>query len=252
MPRTVIPSYRLPVDLLNLGVTNLWDFRTGFDGTNSATVQDMVGDRSINFTGSSPLSSVYTANSYFADLEAANADYFNQKDRFVGSAITAFTISCWVLPETLTGQMALMSVLNGLNNQRTFSFQKSNANRAMRIIMSVNGSGTTGIYTTDSTTVIADGQLAFLAATYDGAGATMKIYLNGVESSGTVTSGVISTNMFLSTTGMCIGATFDSAGAVQDNFDGKIGMCTFANGKVMNASEMLTLYKITGNLGRFI
>jgi len=218
--RSSIVPFRVPESIINLGVTDMWDFRTGFSAENSPIVVPSIGNTQFNWRGTTAISSVYTAGKYRADLERSSSDYFlsNPQVRYFDAALTVFA---WLKRESTSLLMSVLSNWETVGGNRCFVLRLTAANQG-ELVLSANGSNQ-ALYTTTGT--IDASNWVFLAATYNTTDRA-KIYFNNAEQITTLTSGVnpatINSN---ANTGLMLGANTPSSPT--SLFDGMIGICGF-------------------------
>lgn len=239
-------SYRFPIDILNLGVTQYWDFRDGYSGNNSGKVQDMVDGIMANYRGTTALSSVYTANEYSADLERAASDYFMANDKALTNNVTSETWFAWVKRESAGIANEIFTQWETTGNQRGFMFRFL-VTDVMELALSSNGT-VQALY--DTTETLTDTTAwHFIVATYDTTNRG-QFYVDKTIQTTTLTSGVAPASINSSPVGVMIGARQPSVPA--GFFDGKVGICGIAQSKSMTQAEINTLYEITNVYGKYV
>lgn len=244
--RTAISAYRVPVDLLNIGVTHLWDWRTGFIGSNNVSVASMIGNVGISYKGGTAISSVYTSGLYQIDLERSNSDAFvSNAVKFINGA-TAITCFAWIKHESVSSARAIMTHWETTAGQRRFMMRHIAANQ-YSLSLSENGS-TQAVYDSDS--AFSDtGTWRFIVMTYDTTNRCV-MYRDNVTISNSLTSGSHPASIFSGTEPLMIGAQLPSA---PTNFwDGNIGICGICDNYAMTSSQASTLYAITNKIGGYV
>lgn len=244
--RTAISAYRVPIDLLNIGVTHLWDWRTGFLGSNNVSVASMIGNIGVSYKGGTAIASVYTSGMYQIDLERSNSDAFvSNAVKFINGA-TAFTCFAWIKQESVSSARAIITHWETTGGQRRFMMRHIAANQ-YSLSLSENGS-TQAVYDSDSS--FSDtGSWHFIVMTYNTTNRCV-MYRDNVVMPNSLTSGSHPASIFSGTEPLLIGAQLPSA---PTNFwDGNIGICGICDNYSVTSDQATKLYEITNIIGRYI
>ena len=248
MSRTTTPVYRVPLEIVNLGITNYWDFGTGYANLNSPIVADRIDNLDVQWRGSAAVGGAYTTGEFSADFEAANLDeVFTSNDKKLSaSAITALTVFGWVKQETVGSGLVrnIISHWVGATNQRSFLIELDNLDK-LRTFINSTGAAVNSTYTSDAA-FSADLDWHFAVATFT-ASAAMSMYKDGVPFASSLTAGSNIASIFAATTTFEIGQNV----SLTRRFDGKIGICGIAVGKTMSDAEIATLYELTNKIGNY-
>lgn len=244
--RTTVGAYRVPIDLINLGVTHYWDFRTAKLGTNSASVVDPIGMLPMQYRGGTAISTVYVNGGYMADLERGSNDYFASSPIALSSGMTACTWFGWLKLESLGTVRHIITQWETSGNQRGFEL-RIQSNDTMELGLSVNGTSQT--FYGSSTTLVDTTAWHFITATYDTTNRG-QFTLDGAAQSTSLTSGSHPPTINSSQVATTIGCNIPSAPA--NFFDGLIGIVGFAENKSMSSTEITQLYNLTNKLGSYV
>lgn len=246
-PRTAISAFKVPIDFVDMGITHLWDFRTGKIGSNNNSVADLIGTANLNWRGTSALSSVYTSGEYSADLERGNSDYFSSNPLFLTNGATAITLFAWIKQESaVLGQIRhMLSQWEGTSgNFRGFTFRIDNFNR-MEMFLSSDGTLANQASYTTSETLTDTTNWNFVLATYDTTNRG-QIYLNNTLQTATLSVGSHPASIFSSNVSVLVGANNPSV--VANYMDGKIGICGIAQSTALSVAQQTSLYDVTRKL----
>lgn len=233
---------------ISLREQNTWNFQTGFDGINSSTVVDHLDGKNLTFSGSSALSTVYTYRQHQATLNGVD-DYFRNSAWRLSTLRNKLSGIIWFKPASISTNDTIISSWNESGNQRSWAIQLQGT-RKFAFLGSVNGSATTLIITSDTDPLFSTGTWNCFGWSYDGQIQTFSAYLNGAPINTTVTAGVIHTALWLSTSGVTIGAHFNGAGAVAMPANGTVGYVALAYKRWL-ASEHALLYQLTQRYGSY-
>lgn len=243
--RSSTVPYRVPLQFKDLGVTRLWDFRTGFAGTNDAKAENMVGTGRMFFKGSTALSSVYAAGKYQADLERASSDFFATVPMVLTNGLTACTWFAWVKQESTGTNRHVLTQFETAGNQRGFQLRMITTD-VMEVVLSLNGTASS---TYDTSTTFTDTSAwHFLLATYDTTNRT-QIYLDKILQPTSLVAGSNPASINSSPVPVMIGANIPSAPV--NFFDGLVGICGIAEGTSMTSAQITQLYNITNAIGAY-
>lgn len=248
--RTAQSPSRIPIDLIDLGVTHFWDFRTGFSGANSTNVMGVLGAVGLDYLGGTSISSVYTAGEYSADLERTNTDYFRSgmaKLNASGLTTTLITVFAWLKKESTANQVGLAQ-WRPSGSQRGWQLRFTATNLANHF---VSGNGTTVNGWTSDAAVLADTNWHLHSFTYNASTTTMTMYQDTTVFTNTLTSGTAPATISVPNERVWVGALADVNDAPTIVFDGKVGMCGVAVGTVMTAAQITTLYQLTNSVGKY-
>lgn len=150
---------------------------------------------------------------------------------------TKFTVEAWVYRDTDTG--AAERIAHSFSGNNGWGFNISSTDKA-RLTLGT-GAGTSSV---DSTTSIAPGAWHHVAATYDLATTTTKIYVNGVLE----TTSTSVTNTANPSAPLYVGAT-----STPDTFfNGKIDELTYHGGVVLTAAQIATISAASAPTGQRI
>lgn len=244
--RSGISPYRIPLAYRDLGITRLWDFRTGFNGTNNSKVENMVGSGRMFYRGGSALSSVYSSGKYQADLERTSNDYFATVPMTLTNGMSSVTFFAWIKQESTGINRHVMTQFETVGNQRGFQFRLISSD-VMELVLSLNGTATT---TYDTSTTLTDtASWHFLVATYDTTNRA-QIYLDKALQPTSLISGSNPASINSSQVAVLIGANTPSTPG--NFFDGLIGICGIAEGTAMSSAQITTLYNITNAIGAYV
>ena len=243
--RTTIGAYRLPIDLIDLGVTHYWDFRTAKLGTNSRTVADLIGMYGAQFRGTSAIGSLYPTATYSADLERSNNDFFATSPLILQNGMTAISFFGWIKRESTGAIHHMISHWETSGNQRgARSYITSDT---FELALSNNGTATTTYTSTETLTDTASWH--FYVMTYDTTNRCV-ITLDGVNLTTTLTSGSHPASINSSNISILLGANVPSATA--NFFDGLFGISGICVNKALSTSEKTYLYNLTNKLGGYV
>lgn len=237
--RTAVSAFRVPTAFIDMGISSLWDFRTGKLGSNSKYVSDLIGNIGQNWLGTSALSSVYTSGEYSADLERTNSDYFSTNPVTLQNGTTNLSFFAWSKFESTATQRHFLTHWETAGNLRSFN-SRLNASDQMEMNFSVNGTSQTTYTTTETLTDTTNWH--FIVFTYDTTNRG-QIYLDGVAQTTTLTAGSHPSSIFSGNAPILIGANIPSTPA--NFFDGKIGICGIAKTTTFSQAQVSSLYDIT-------
>ena len=251
--RTAIAAYRFPVTLLDLGVTHLYDWRTGFIGTNNSRPVNLAGFLRLTYLGGSALSSVYTASEYSADLELTNTDYFQSSSiKLSSSAISNITVFAWFKSETLTNASSLVAQWRAAAGLRGFELRAQNTANSNKMTAFLSTDGTAVTQYNSTTGVFTDTNWHFGAWSYAGGTTTMLMNGDGSALSSTLIAGSAPATILNPQQAVTVGAILNVGGSPINVADGKIGLCGLAVGTAMGASGLAELYKLTNSIGHYV
>lgn len=239
-------AYRVPIDILNLGVTQLWDFRTGYTGQKKASIQDMVGKFPMYWKGTTAVSSIYTTGFYQVNLERSNSDYFKSVAGPIVWTGANMTLFMWVKRESIGSVQNLLTHWETTISQRGFKLQVLAANT---IDMQMSNNGVTTCNYTTSATFTNTSAWHFIVFTYDTINRAV-LYIDNVSVAMPLTAG---TNPAIINGGpveILIGAQTPSTPT--SFYDGLFGICGMAVGTAMTSAQASTLYNITNRIGRYV
>lgn len=246
--RTNDPIYRLPVTFVSdLGVTNYWDFATGFTGTNDTAASDRVGVLTTDFVGATAIGSVYTPGEYSAQLVPANDDAFGTSGdvRLSASAITNISGIHWIKRDsTGTRHAAISHFSSVVPTQRSF-FVRTQDNGGIEVILSSDGSAQNFIKSSETP---AD-TLNWQALGWSFSASSLTMYHNGLAL--TIESGVVPAQIFNVATKLCLGAFINAAGNPASELKGKLGISVLASGTTWTNEQMLQMFNLTKSLGGY-
>lgn len=246
--RSNITSSRMPIELLDLGVTQMWDFRTGFDGTKQTLVVDVLGGgkSDLQFKGTTALSSVFTTGFYQADLEAGNSDYFRSSNVQLVDNTTALTLFAWIKLKNINVTRTILSQWETVGNRRGFSVRVNSSNK-IDLLLSPTG-GTLASYDTNDT-LTDTSAWHFITAQYDTTNRA-KFTIDLTVKANTLTSGTDPAGINSGANQIMVGGQIPSSPT--NFFDGLVGICGIANTTSMTATQISTLYQITNSIGRYV
>lgn len=245
--RLAASAFRVPYALWDLGVSHLWDFRTGYTGANSRNVKDLKDGVDMRYAGGSALSAVYTAGFYRADLERGNADYFVSRNVVLTNGATAMTYFGFIKIETAGSvNRNILTQWEPSTNQRGFLFRVDNTD-VISLVLSSNGT-LQAVYST-SATLTDTAAMHSIIATYDTTNRAI-IYVDGVAWSTSLISGSHPASIFSPDIPLMIGASTPSAPA--GYWDGYVGLNGIIKDRALTATEVSNLHKILNNLGTYI
>lgn len=240
--RSVATQFRIPVRLIDLGVTHLLSWRGGFAGSNPKTVQDDIGNISFVFGGASAISAVYNAGEYSADLELSNSDYFLGQMALLPDR-TNFSMMSFVKRETDNNKNTIFSQWDELSGT-AFLWRYTGAGE-MEVLT------TDGVVGTFTSSVGTFGPVAtWQSGAFTKSGTTMLMYQNGLAVSGSgscrnTVNGQKGVNWR-------IGGFLNASGNIGSGMDGRIGLTALAFGRVWTPTETLEVHTILNALGRYI
>lgn len=249
--RSAVTSYRVPSALYDLGITRLYDWRTGFDGSKRETVENMMGSGNLSFRGGTALSSIYTTGQYQVDLErTASNDYFTTNPMILTPAMTSITIFAWIKQESAVASQirSIITHWETTSNQRGFQFRVNGSNQ-MEIFFSSDGTIANQAAYTTTETLTDTASWHFLAGTYDTTNRG-KIYLDTVAQTASLSTGADPATINSSQIALLIGANLPSAPS--NFFDGLVGICGIAENRALSSAQITTLYNITNSIGRYV
>lgn len=240
--RTAINSFRIPEVFYEIGVTGLWSFRNGFNGTNGTNISGDIG---------SPLSAnnitegtFYTSGEYSGNFDASNDRCVsNIGARFHlpnATTITNYTVFNWIKRTNVGTAHVFSSCWTTSGNNRSFIFQ-ANANNTLAFLCTSNGqSGTLATQTSDSN-ILNNTNWNFVAVTYVGATQTATLYIDGAVTASTTTTGTIPTSIFVGAARYVLGDIAQGGTPM----DGKIGISGVASNTAMSTAQLLNIYTLT-------
>lgn len=235
--RTAISVYGVPFDLLDLGLTNLWDFRNGYTGANGTYIPAVVGGHGLN-TINVNTATAYTAGEYSIDLDGIN-DYAITTSPINNSSSTFNALSgfAWVKREVINANHQVFSQWQTIGNLRSWQLRLQSTN-LMTVYLSSNGALVTQYDTTSA--AITDTNWHHVGFTYDGSTTTVTTYVDGTSIANSLVSGSAPSSIFRSSSGFAIG-TVGSAFF----FNGKIGIVTLFQYVTLTSSQVTQLYNVT-------
>lgn len=236
---TALSAFKVPIDFVGMGITNLWDFRTGKLGSNNSSVADLIGTANLNWRGTSALSSVYTSGEYSADLERSNNDHFASNPLTLNNGTTQLSFFAWFKVESITTLRHFLTHWDTVGNQRGFN-SRLNATDQMEMNISVNGTSQSTYTTTETLTDTTNWH--FILFSYDTV-SRGQIFLDNVAQTTTLTAGSHPASIFSGNVPVLIGANLPSAPA--NFFDGKIGICGIARSTALSSTQRDRLYEVT-------
>lgn len=240
--RTAVASYRISEIYGDLGITHLWDWRTGYQGVNSTSVGNMLGNGIMEYAGTTAIGSVYTAGQYQADLESTNSDYFQTNPRFLRNGATAMTWFAWIKRESAGAIMTMMSQFETVGNRRGFVFTFL-GNNTLRLSLSSAGTAATIADYTTTPTLADTSAWHFIVATYDTTNRG-QFNIDNSAATTTLTGGTDPASIFSpGSIGIMIGARIPSS--PQTFFDGKVGICGISTTTTMSTAQISILYNYT-------
>ena len=234
------PMARFPYyEYSDLGVTSLWDFRTGYTGDNSNFVMDMIGGQPVDNYGAA----TYTAGEFSNDFDGSS-DYCMSEELGNDQGATLLTVFAWVNVDAFGAVAGILSRWSGLSNRRSWLLSVLTGG-LIRFYTNINGAVSSTYLTTDADQSLV-GNWKFITATFDGGNTERKIYVDGVEITASTDTGAVPANLVGSTDkGVSIGAWFDASDSTTGKFNGKIGVCGVAVGKSMTTQEVSDLYNLS-------
>lgn len=233
--------YRIPIAFFDMGLTYLWDFRTGFNGTNSRTVTGMISNCPMFYRGTTAIGSVYTAGGYSIDLERTNSDYLATNPISYGASITSMTYFAWIKRESTGAIHHIHADWETAGNQRGSRLYLNSD--TFEVSLSTNGTTNTSYTSTETLTDTTNWH--FITATYDTTN-RCQMRLDNSALTVTLTAGSHPANINSSRIAKMIGANLPTTPA--NFFDGKIGICGVAINKALTTAEQTFLYDFTGKL----
>lgn len=242
--RTAVTAFRVPTALIDMGITSLWDFRTGKLGSNNKYVSDLIGNIGQNWLGTSALSSVYTSGEYSADLERTNSDYFSTNAVTLLNGTTNISFFSWVKLESAVGgqiRHMLSQWESSTGNFRGFTFRVNDSHQ-MEMFFSSDGTLANQAAYTTSETLTDTSNWHFIVGTYDTTNRGL-IYLDSVLQTTSLSTGSHPASIFSGNISVLIGANVPSAPT--NFFDGKIGICGIAKTTKFSQAQVSSLYDIT-------
>ena len=245
--RDALDVFRLPVSLIDLGLTCFWDFRTGKTGVNSPVVKDLRNKNDVGFRGTSSLSSVYTNGVYGADLERSLNDYFSSKAMSYGSGFTELTIAMAFKIETAGGlNRHMISHWDALTNQRGFLLRLDASDQ---VTLGLSNNGTSQSFYTSAETITDTADWHTVIATYDTTNRG-QIYLDGVAMTVTLASGSHISSIFSGGIPTLIGGVGPSSPG--NYWDGMIGITELFIGSALTAQEAASIHAQIMTLGEYV
>lgn len=259
MPRAIVPrslvsravtarsnlsAFRLPYSLIDMGLTHIYDFRTGFLGANSRAVKDLRNKLDISWRGGTALSSVYTAGEYQADLERSSNDYFSSNAYSYGS-MSALTYFAWIKRESTGAIHHILADWETAGNQRGSRLYLTGD--VFELSLSTNGTANTSYTSTES--LLDTGSFHFIVVTYDTSN-RCTMTLDGVDLTVSLTAGSHPATINSSGVPKMIGANLPATPA--NFFDGIIGICGVFAGKALSSAEKATLRTLTNAVGAYV
>lgn len=241
--RTTASQFRVPVELIDLGVTHLMSWRGGFANTDPETVLDDLSNEAFLYAGSSGVGSVYTTGEYSVNLSATNNDTFAGAQNPLPDR-TNFSLMGFVNRNTSAAANALVTQWNAQSSQLAFMFRSTTGNE----LEVLTNDGATGTLTT-STSGGFSATGVWEAWGYTKAGTTGTVSKNGVQVS---TTGTTRSTVNAATSRIRFGSFTNAGGALASKVDGKIGLVAFAFGRTWTAAEEARIYQILGKLGGYI
>jgi len=242
--RTSVSTYRLPTTLRDYGITNYWDFRNGYSGSNTIVSLDRMGWRHIFFQGTSTISSVYTAGEYQCNLVTANVDTFSTTAvQLASSALTKLSMFAWCKRTSVTNQDSLISQYNSQTPNSRAWLLRLKTDAKCEFIASNNG---TTISTVETTTApfIAN-QWYMVSAVFDNG--ALSIYFNKER---------LALNASLSTltihnplTNVYLNALVNAAGFRSSTFGGNLGITGLAVNTAFTQTQIDEIYNFTNSKG---
>ena len=235
------PMARFPYyEYSDLGVTSLWDFRTGYTGDNSNFVMDMIGGQSVDNYGTTS----YTSGEFSNDYNGSTGYSLATRTPANETGMTEFTGFAWVKLDTTADTIGVMGRwrATGQASWLLSSVNSSGSNLNFRVFLSSDGTASTWTRT-DTLPDVVTGWV-FVTFVYDGAAQTVTYYIDGSAVS-SVVNGTPPTSLHQSTKPNSIGAWFNGSDVATGFVDGKIGVCGVAANKKMTAGEVTTLYNIS-------
>jgi len=249
--RSNLGAYRVPYSFIDLGVTNLWDFRTGYMNTDSKTVADVIGSRDLDWYGGTAIGSVYTTNEYSALLAAASSDYFRGPRGKPLGTLGQFSMIAFFRATTTGINQALFSLFDTVGNNRAFEFLFLSNNR-LSLQLSSTGSSVTADYRATATTLSDTAVWHSYAFVFDGSGTpSITLYKDGAVIGSALNAGAIPATMYNSLAPLAIGTAF-VATVPTDFANGKIGITAASSTTVWSADTILKLHNSINALGGYI
>lgn len=240
--RTVANQFRIPIELLDLGVTHLISWRGGFANTDPTVVMDDISSMPFTYDGLSGVGSIYTTGEYSADFTIINNDTFAGPGAPLPDR-TNFSIMGFVRREGASVADALVTQWNAQTSQLAFMMRTTTANE----VEVLTNDGTTGTLTT-STSGSFNTIETWEAWGYTKAGTTGTISKNG---SRVTTTGTTRNTINAATSRLRIGSFTNSGGALASKMAGKIGLTAFAFSKTWTANEEMEVYNLLRKLGGY-
>lgn len=253
--RTSISPFRVPIDILDLGVTHLWDWRTGFTGANKNNVQASIGGPGVSGFNVN-LATIYTTGEYEVLLDGVN-DFFRSGDlKIASSAMTAFTMFGWYkMTATNTGGMQLLSQYKQISTQRAWSLRYIGSSDATypnswRVFLSRDGQNATQYTVTTNAEYVTDLAWHFFIYTYTPT--TDVIYIDGTAVAKTVTQNAIPTSIHVPQQSIDIGMLTPGGGGSSAFWNGRIGLCGLSTTTALSSTKVTDLYNLTNKLGTYV
>jgi len=252
--RTAVGSYRIPYRLKELGVTNYWDWRTGQEGINAASVNDLFGSLDGQFSGGSALGDVFTAGEYSATFNPTLNDTFRtRQDWFSPSAITAVSFLSWMNIDNLSSSKRTGIAQwdsDQVPTQRAFILR---TDLSGKIEFLISSTGTNQYTWVTDDVVMSTGTWQPVVVTFDGSqssGDRVIVYVD--DNTPLAGSGLDAASIYNANASVVLGAFLSAGGSPASKMDGKLGVSAMAVGRVWTAAEVQEMIDLTNSLAGYI
>lgn len=241
-PRTTVSQFRVPIELLDLGVTHLLSWRGGFANTDPTVVYDDINYDAFTYAGSSGVGSIYTTGEYSVNLTPTNNDTFAGV-RAPLHNLSTMSMMGFVNRDVASDTHCLFSQWNANKSEFAILFRSTSGNELE--VLTYNGSNST-LATSTSGSFNQTG--AWEAWGYSKNGTTGTISRNGTR---VTTSGSTVATMNSATADWRIGNFTNAAGALASKMDGKVGLFCLAFGKTWTIAEEQRVYTLLRQLAGY-
>lgn len=241
--RGAISVWRVPELFYEMGITAMWDFRNGFNGTNGTIIPAVIGNSHLSALQITQ-GTFYTASEYSGNFDATN-------DRCIANippisvlpaaaTITNYSVFGWCKRTNLGTRHTFLSYWLTTNNNRGWKMDAGTGNELVVDCSELGTAATIATKTSDST-ILNNTNWNFVGFSYNGSAQTITLNLNGATTASSVTAGTIPTSIFIGQQNFFIGAFAPTSNVM----DGKIGICGIANNTALSATQFLNIYTST-------